>query len=986
MILDNSNQTSSVYDYLERFVASGELDIVVGYFTIGALVWLCDNYNSKIEKFRFVLGELTNVENNKITRLDLLNQEISIKHAVSLRKTAQKAVKFLQQNNVEIRTTEPNFCHAKLYLQRANEERFNYFISGSSNLTEAGIGKKHTSNIELNIAHYGDIPTYNELKLWFDGLWTNVKLKDNKKELIKEISKIFNAYTPNDIYLKILSEIFTEESLAETVEKELGKTEIYQKLFDFQKAAVVSLVKKMDTSGGAILADAVGLGKTFTALTVIKYYQKKEGRRPLVLAPKKLEYNWKQYLPKVFGENIFQKDDFRYQVMFHTDLNEKRFGEIYNDLINDDPKLIIIDESHNLRNDKSARYVFLINEIIRKNQNIKVLLLSATPINNSILDVFNQIKLLGDYDQKKSIFTAVDQTLLEWSLQETRNNISSLKNSFHHDFTDLMDSLIVARTRKEVASKEINFPKLNTPINIRIAPNCIDNIETFEALLDLLPANFSVYMPAVYAGHTNKNVYHDESRRSGFLVRMMQIMIAKRLESSWVSFKKTIENILQYHISVLFKIQNFQDLDEEGLEALFEEEDQENIDEYRIGKKNPINICEIKNLEAFAKDVKIDLSKLEYIKEQLENFEPKNDEKLKKLISIIKNKQKNENKKVLIFTTYRDTAEYLFEQLSLEFTNIEIVSGASSAVINILKRFSPIANNANETQRNNPIDILVSTDVLSVGQNLQDCDCVINYDIHWNPVSIIQRVGRIDRIGSTNKEIYCYNFWPSENIEDYLNLKGRVETRMATMTIGKSEIINNLTDELEAMTKDNEFEKRQEKINLKMMENSLEDIKNGFFGYNDLSLESFKQDLTKASFHRYKDLPKGIFSGFKSDEIGLVALLENKLTKAKKLIYIKLNGDEIKQNQHDILSFLSENREATTYVPDLIESGDPDELQKYADAIFYWIDKSIQPEKDKLVNDVMSGSLSLSKVNQNTEIEKQYQKNNWDLICWEVVS
>jgi superfamily II DNA or RNA helicase len=990
MILDNKNEANSVYDYLERYVASGELDITVGYFTISALAWLSDIYNEKIDKFRFILGELTNKENNKITRLDLLNKEITVKEAMKIKKFAEKTVKFLKQNNVEIRTTEPDFCHAKLYLQRAIDSRNDFFISGSSNLTEAGIGRKKTSNIELNIAHYGDIPTYSELKLWFDELWKNEKVKNNKEGLIKEISKIFEPYTPNDIYLKIIAEMFSEESISEAIEMDLKNYTIYQTLFDFQKVGLSSLIQKIDNSGGAILADAVGLGKTYTALAVIKHYQL-NGRKTLVIVPKKLEYNWKQYTKQGdFSNTIFKRDKFEYEVVAHTDMNEQRLIKIFDNnfdiLTNDTPKLIVIDESHNFRNEKSLRYKYLMDELIKKNQNIKVLLLSATPINNSIMDVFSQIKLFGNFENERNIFKNANQTIIEWSQEENRPNINTLRNKLHHEFINKMDSLIVARTRKQVANKELVFPKLTEPENIYIEPNCIENISSTEALLNLLPDYFYVYLPAVFAELTDKNVYHDPSRRSYFLVRMMQIMIAKRLESSWFSFKKTISNILQYHKIVLNKLQNFQDIDEDDFDKLFEDEDLNDNDELSIGKKKPVPIKLIKNLDLFTNNVKNDTAKLQYIVDKLDKFSAEKDSKLNELISIINKKQQKANKKVLIFTTYKDTAKYLYDELSKHFSKIEEVSGASNKIVDILKRFSPKSNNVNEKQISNPIDILVSTDVLSVGQNLQDCDCVINYDIHWNPVSIIQRVGRIDRIGSNNKEILCYNFWPSKNIDEYLNLKSRVETRMATMTIAGSEIITKLTDELDKMTKDNEFEARQNANNLRMMQNSLDEIENGTLCFSDLSLDSFKQDLTNEIREKYRNLPKGIFSGFKHSIKGLVILLENTISNEKKLIFIDENGTEIKQNQHDILTFLSTNRRANTYIPDAINECEETEIETYTNAILKWIDNSIEPEKKKLENDIFSNSFKLSNVNENTEISKQYNKENWNLICWDVIS
>ena len=1020
------------------------MDIVTGYFTIGALVWLSELYNKEIEKFRIVWGGIANHSGNKIMSIDLLNQELSIDKALRLKEIAQKAVEFLKQSKVEIKTTEPNFCHAKLYLLRTDNQQKSFYITGSSNLTEAGIGlywkrkttavcnknnnadkmsafpdadkmsafpdadkmsafPEPTSNVELNVINGGLSEDFSSLVQWFNTLWSNdKKVHERKKEFIKEISQIFKEYTPLDIYLKILSELYDEDFFQERIEKRIQDTEIYKKLFDFQKKAVVSLIKILDKKNGAILADAVGLGKTFTTLAVIKYYQK-QGRETIILSPKKLEYNWKQYLRD--RGSIFEKDNFDYRVQFHTDLKENRLEDIDYLLKSEKPKLLVIDESHNLRNDKAKRYKFLKEEILRKDQDIKVLMLSATPINNSLLDVRNQIKLIGDFERIDFIFRKGQEELNKWVYQE-KPVISSLIKELPSELLELADSLIIARKRKDILKENIAFPELQKPINIFETPNCVENISSFTDLLELLPARFSAYMPAYYAGLTDKKIIHNESQRSLFLVKMMHIMIAKRLESSWMSFKTTLERLLTYHKYVLEKIERYEEIEPDSLETTFNDEDSPDLDEWSVGKKNPIPINSITDRDKYIKDLKEDIQKLQYLTEELKKFSADKDTKLKKLIEIVERKQSTpqaslagenaiHNKKLLIFTTFTDTAEYLFSQLSKQFDKIAVVYGKMNNrdIEDILKRFSPISKNANDKQLANPIDILISTEILSEGQNLQDCDCVINYDIHWNPVSVIQRLGRIDRIGSLNKTISCINFWPSKNINEYLSLQRRVEIRMVAMTIAGSQIPKNFTENLNNMNKENELEQKQIQKNLEIMQNNLEDIFDKGLSFNDLSLEAFRSDLTRETINFYRNLPNGIFSGFVCPPIptfmagergGIIVLLRHKTSYEKKLIFVDNKGNEIFINQKEILAFLKDNKDAIRDVDDT--ATDETMLSVYSNAIKSWLNNSIISEEKRVEAELLKGIMPITKIGKKSEtIEQKYKEKNWLIIAWEII-
>ncbi|MEA5542978.1 helicase-related protein [Limnoraphis robusta Tam1] len=1049
MILDNEKHLK-VHEWIVKYTEEGTIDIVTGYFTVGALAYLSQQVNQKITKFRLVLGDIVNLDQVDDRPLDLLNENLTIKAALNLSRLAQEAVIFLRQDKVTAKTLEPNFCHAKCYLfePSKSDDRNKYFISGSSNLTEAGIGLKHTNNLELNIAETGNNSQYKELVKWFESLWnkpqahkektilakdgTSKKI-DFKQYLIEAIAKIFIEYSPRDIYYKILFELFGNQILEIENDPEFNRqvgrlenTAVFNALYDFQKKGVLSLIRMLQKYDGAILADAVGLGKTWSALAVIKFFQM-QGREVILLCPKKLENNWRRY--KEDQASKFESDKLKFFMRFHTDMSNSRL-ESYTDrgdkfFRNDKPKLIVIDESHNLRNDKANRYKFLVEQILQKNQDVKVLLISATPINNSLNDARNQFKLMVQgnvhgYETKLGVrnidysFKQAQTVFNEWRKEKNPKIGDFIKQLSGNDFFRLTDSLLVARTRKMVESQETDliFPVKNKPVNLFVTPHQLGNFDTFEELFDHFPPMLSGYQPAFYAddgSEKKKDILRDEKQRDRFLVKMIYILMVKRLESSWFSFYSTVEKIKDHHQTALDKIKSYQanqvksqiDFNSDVYSLDEEEEDDEfvkEIEEYTLGKKRPISITEIDqagNLDKFKADLKTDLDALDNLYVNLQKFENKLnkeisgkakkvflykscDDKLEVLVGKILEKHKsganNRNRKVVIFTVYRDTAEYLFKQLQARgFDNIAIASGTGSyssddsdrkqSMEAILERFAPytklfrekewtfesdkqgleafaewknwIKENHPETHQKltKPIDILIATDALSEGQNLQDADMVINYDIHWNPVRIIQRMGRIDRLGSPNEQIFGINFWPSDNINSYLNLQGRIEQRMAAMKLAGSEVDHQFSDSFAKMAHDEDFDR---KMNDRMMEQMLitwDDIEvsDQGLGFDSLSLERYRQDLL-AEFNRHKDkyrqMPKGVYSGLvgdmaTGDRNGIVALLGYPAKPSKKLdhqyqvfdlIYIDKSGKLVLNNQKEVLDFLTVNKDQERYI------------------------------------------------------------------------
>lgn len=1136
MILDNENQNLKVHEWIVKYTEDGTIDIVTGYFTIGALADLSQQVNQKITKFRLVLGDIVNLDQVDDRPLDLLNENITIEAALNLSRLAQEAVDFLKQDKVKAKTLEPNFCHAKCYLFEPSkkDDRNKYFISGSSNLTEAGIGKKQTNNLELNIAETGNNSQYKELVEWFETLWhkpqahkektilakdgTSRKI-DFKQYLIEAIAKIFIEYSPRDIYYNILFELFGNQILEIENDPEFNRqvgrlenTAVFNALYDFQKKGVLSLIRMLQKYDGAILADAVGLGKTWSALAVMKFFQM-QGREVILLCPKKLDNNWRRY--KEDQESKFEVDKLKFFMRFHTDMSNSRL-ESYNDRADkffrdDKPKLIVIDESHNLRNDKANRYKFLVEQILKNNQDVKVLLISATPINNSLNDARNQFKLMvqGDvngYETKLGVknidysFKQAQTIFNEWRKDQHPQIGDFIKKLSGNDFFRLTDSLLVARTRKMVESQQVDliFPVKNKPVNLFVTPHQLGNFETFEELFEHFPPMLSGYQPAFYLDDDSgvkKDVLRDEKLRDRFLVKMIYILMVKRLESSWFSFYSTVEKIKDHHQNALDKIKAYQASKAKNLvlenDAVNLDDDQnddeftEAVEQYTLGKKRPISIAEIDrvgNLDKFKKDLKQDLDALDQLSVNLQKFSVKLDkeiapvskksdrlkscdDKLKALIAEIVKKRKsgvnNHNPKVVIFTVYRDTAVYLFEQLQARgFDKIAIASGTGSqsddsdrkqSMEAILERFAPytklfcekewsfnsekqgleafvewqdwITENHPDTHQKltKPIDILIATDALSEGQNLQDADMVINYDIHWNPVRIIQRMGRIDRLGSPNAQIFGINFWPSANINSYLNLQGRIEQRMAAMKLAGSEVDHQFSDSFAKMAHDEDFDR---KMNDRMMEQMLitwDDIEvsDQGLGFDSLSLERYRQDLL-AEFNRdkdkYRQMPKGVYTGFMGDittgdRNGIVALLGYPAKPSKKLdhqyqvfdlIYIDKSGKLVLNNQKEVLDFLTVNKDQERFVPNVVDRGEQVAIAELVNALKAWLSsQAVQTEvmEDGTVKETMGNEtlgvlqglkkgnkVAIDRIKQNVTVDGKYQLNNFDLITWVLVT
>lgn len=742
----------------------------------------------------------------------------------------------------------------------------------------------------------------------FDELWRDdTRLQDVTDEVLENISTAYRENSPEFIYFFTLYNIFSEflDDISEDVlpNEATGfkNSKIWNMLYNFQKDAALAIINKLEKYNGCILADSVGLGKTFTALAVIKYY---EGRNKsvLVLCPKKLSENWNTYKQN-YRNNPLAEDRLRYDVLYHTDLS-RSFGQTNGiDLARlnwGNYDLVVIDESHNFRNGgevtgeegKENRYLKLMNKVIRAGVRTKVLMLSATPVNNRFIDLRNQLALAYEGDAAElsdkldtqkpldEIFRQAQKAFNAWSkLPAEQRTTEKLLSMLDFDFFTLLDSVTIARSRRHI-QKYYNmadigqFPRRLKPISLRPCltdlPRAINYKDIYEQLNAL---NLSIYTPSNYIQPSRLSKYMEQTHNKGNSLtqrgreegirRLMSINLLKRLESSVYSFRLTLERINKLIADTIATIQNYQNggqvLELDDLSAAEDwDADDQNTDFFTVGRKIKIDLADMDYL-TWLRDLQSDAETLQLLLFMVADITPAHDSKLRQLFDLIDQKITHpinpDNRKLIIFTAFSDTADYLYQHVSryakekfglntAEVTgNVEgrtIISGLRCDLNTVLTCFSPISKHKDDLMPGDAsaLDILIATDCISEGQNLQDCDYLINYDIHWNPVRIIQRFGRIDRIGSKNACIQLVNFWPDMDLDEYINLKSRVETRMkiTVMTAtGDDDLIN------EEEKGDLEYRRAQLK-RLQQEVVDLEDMSNGI-SIMDLGFNEFRMDL-----------------------------------------------------------------------------------------------------------------------------------------------
>ena len=817
------------------------------------------------------------------------------------------------------------------------EETFTY--TPINTFTTVDLGVKRGNNL-MNMVTRLENPASAEFLQKFNAVWNDAeKLKDVTEDVVKMIASVYQENSPELIYFMTLYNIFSEflEDVSEDVlpNEATGfkETAVWNKLYNFQKDAAVAIIHKLEQFNGCILADSVGLGKTFTALAVIKYY---EGRNKdvLVLCPKKLSENWMAYRGNQ-KNNPLTEDRLRYDVAYHTDLSRDdgkiATGLSINSINWGNYDLVVIDESHNFRNgngtnskggEKENRYMRLMSRIIKPNKKTKVLMLSATPVNNRFYDLRNQLALAycdnpDEFNNKLATRSDIDEIFRQaqriynaWcKLPEKERTTQNLLSRLDFDFFEVLDSVTIARSRRQIQTyydmKEIGvFPERNKLISL--SPKLTDLAdginyhEIFELLQNLkltiyTPLNF-VLKSALpnYLGDRDTEKFR-KGRELG-IQRIMAINLLKRMESSVHSFMMTVEEICGYLKQTSLTIENFEKnkLGEITVEAnpLALDGDDQNTDFFTVGKKTSFDLRDMDYI-SWKNDIDGDIKTFAKLVDLVKVVTPEYDFKLNELKRIIREKVShpiNEgNRKVLVFTAFSDTAEYLYANLSESLknelgVNVALVTGDSNGRTNIpnfkpdinhvLSAFSPRSKDRDVLYPNDKedIDILIATDCISEGQNLQDCDYCVNYDIHWNPVRIVQRFGRIDRIGSKNKVIQLVNFWPDLDLDEYINLKERVETRMriSVMTATGDDDLINQDEKGDLEYRRKQLKKLQEEVV------DLEDMESGV-SIVDLGLNEFRMDLL-AYIKQKTDmdhLPFGIYAVVKGEKPGVIFVLKN---------------------------------------------------------------------------------------------------------------
>ena len=808
--------------------------------------------------------------------------------------------------------------------------------------TTAGIGCERGNNAYNIVTRINDSAAESFLQI-FNSLWNNnQKFEDVTEKVIENISTAYNENSPELIYFMTLYNVFKEfledisEDFLPNEATGFKKSKIWSMLYDFQRDAVLAIINKLEQYNGCILADSVGLGKTFSALAVIKYYENRN-KSVLVLCPKKLSENWNTFKGNYLN-NPIAEDRLRYDVLYHTDLSRIRGTSNGIDLARlnwNNYDLVVIDESHNFRNggdyvggdeQRENRYLRLLNKVIKTGVKTKVLMLSATPVNNRFYDLRNQIALAYEgtpqnLDDKlntsksiNEIFKQAQKSFNSWSeLSAQRRTTENLLKTLDFDFFELLDSVTIARSRKHIekyynAEKIGKFPERLKPISLRPKltdlPNAITYNEIYEKLSELA---LEIYTPSVFIFESRLAKYTIKSElgpnltqagRERGIQRLMRVNLLKRLESSVHSFQLTLQRILFRILKTVETINNFE---QSGKADLKTDADADDFD------------YEDQNTEYFTdwKNIRIDLKDMDYVRwrdslekdaeiiesllSQVEVVTPDHDEKLKTLLNLIANKIENpinnDNKKILIFSAFADTAEYLFEHVS-QFVkenyllDSALITGTGegkstikklSGLNDILTCFSPISKNRDVLMPNSQknIDVLIATDCISEGQNLQDCDYCINFDIHWNPVRIIQRFGRIDRIGSRNEKIQLVNFWPDLSLDEYINLKVRVETKMKATVMTATGDDNPISPEEKG---DLEYRREQ----LKRLQDEVVDLEemNDGISIVDLGLNEFRLDLLEYT-KTHGDLAKKPFglhavADAKENPAGVIFVLKNR--------------------------------------------------------------------------------------------------------------
>jgi SNF2 family DNA or RNA helicase len=924
-------------------------------------------------------------------------------------------------------------------------------------------------NNSYNMVTKMEAPHSQEFIRVFNSIWNDeTKLQEVTEIVIESIIEAYKENSANFIYFVTLYNIFNEflEDLSDDIlpNEATGfkESKIWNLLYDFQKDAVLAIINKLEKYNGCILADSVGLGKTFTSIAVIKYYENRN-KSVLVLCPKKLGDNWNTYKDN-YVNNPIASDRLNYDVLYHTDLSRtygKSNGLDLDRLNWGNYDLVVIDESHNFRNggelsgmegEKENRYLKMLNKVVRAGVKTKVLMLSATPVNNRFNDLKNQLALayegnvqlinekLNTVKSIDEIFRNAQKAFNSWSkLDMDERKTSTLLKMLDFDFFEVLDNVTIARSRRHIEkyynTAEIGkFPERLKPISVRPSLTDLDSAINYNQIYECLKQlNLAIYTPSNYIFSSKMDKYIDLSdKRENNLTRfgreegirrLMSINLLKRLESSVYSFGLTLARIKELIDGTIKSIDTFENNGSTVLEVLEISEtaefdlDDQNTDFFSVGKKVKIDLADM-DYKSWRYELSIDAENLELLTLMIADITPEHDTKLQTLFKILVDKLENpinvDNKKVLIFTAFSDTAEYLYNHVSKYIKNnygldSAMITGSvdgrttiqkfRASLNNVLTCFSPVSKDKELLMPNSKdcIEILIATDCISEGQNLQDCDYLINYDIHWNPVRIIQRFGRIDRIGSRNNSIQLVNFWPDLSLDEYINLKSRVETRMkiSVMTSTGDDDLINAEEKGDLEYRKQQLQRLQEEVV------DIEDMSSGI-SIMDLGLNEFRLDLLEYVKNNL-DLDKtplgmhAIVPATEDAQAGVIYVLKNinggvNINNQNRLhpfymVYISNEGDVICDHLSpkellDKMRFLCKNK--VNPEEDLCrvfnkETNEGKDMRKYSDLLGETINSIIDVKEESDIDSLFHSGGTTALLSKVTGLD------DFELICFLVI-
>ncbi len=914
MVLINNRGKGRAAEVLRsKLSAEDRISVLSGLFSIYAFEALQQEL-SAVQQVRFLLTNVqvagfrpTDVAVAEPLRVNGTPFETLLRNKLTQSAVARKCAEWVQ-SKVEVRQLNASTAEAWFLADKGSAA----FAMRGAPFTAEALGMVPSKNLSMISADEGTVVA--EFVEQFNELWESPEYSsDLKDELLAKLQELYAGNTPQSIYLLTLHSIFQdflqEADADRIIKKDTGfyDSAVWNKLYKFQRDGVLGAIEKLERYNGCIIADSVGLGKTFEALAVIKYYELRNDR-VLVLAPKRLRENWTIYSQND-RRNILLVDRFNYDVLHHTDLNRTSgyTGSINLATINwENYDLVVIDESHNFRNnppvkDRITRYQRLMQDVFQKGVKTKVLMLSATPVNTKMTDLRNQV-LFATEGRDDALAAAgirsVDQTLQRAQRQfnawldkpADSRNAKDLVGALGLDYVRLLDLLTIARSRKHIekyyGTEEVGkFPTRLTPINIKADVDlhreypALENVNKQIGLLHL-----AGYSPLAYV-LPSKRVHYEklydqtvagseskifkQSDRESSLIHLMRVNMLKRMESSIHSFSETVDALQGQVENLLEKISTYEA--DKGLSVSldsFDDDDYEQLDfndplfdDAVVGTKIKV-LLEDMDLIRWRQDLEEDAAELKQLLTSSREVTPIRDEKLHELKKIIKAKADGSansgNRKLLVFTAFSDTAEYLYKHVKdwaldeLGLHSAQVTGGGNQTTLpgcrkdtnSILINFSPRSKDRDKLgEINGPeIDVLIATDTISEGQNLQDCDTVVNYDIHWNPVRIIQRFGRVDRLGSTNDSVQLINFWPNIELDEYIQLEARVSGRMVLLDVSATGEENVLVEEEGGSMNDLEYRRHQlEQLQGQALD--LEDLSGGL-SITDLTLSDFRMDIS----------------------------------------------------------------------------------------------------------------------------------------------